>query len=47
MGVALLLKKGSGSVTKEDIDKELEKLYMEKNIDISSDNVKIEIKITN
>ena len=45
--VISIIANGSGSVTKEDIDKELEKLYKEKNIDISSDNVKIEIKITN
>ena len=38
---------GSGSVTKEDIDAELEKLYADKDIDISSENVNIEIKITN
>ena len=36
---------GSGSVTKEDIEKELEKLYAEKNIDISSGNVNIEINV--
>ena len=37
---------GHGSVTKEDIEKELEKLYAEKAIDISSANVNIEINIT-
>ena len=36
---------GSGSVTKEDIEKELEKLHAEKNIDISSGNVNIEINV--
>jgi hypothetical protein len=36
---------GSGSVTKGDIEKELEKLYAEKNIDISSGNVNIEINV--
>ena len=45
--VISIIANGSGSVTKEDIDKELKKLYKEKNIDISSDNVKIEIKINN
>ena len=45
--VISIIANGSGSVTKEDIDKELEKLYKEKNIDISSDNIKLEIKITN
>ena len=38
---------GRGSVTREDIEKELEKLYAEKGIDISSENVNIEINITN
>ena len=38
---------GSGSVTKEDIEAELEKLYAEKDIDISSANVNIKINITN
>ena len=38
---------GSGSITKEDIEAELEKLYADKDIDISSENVNIEIKITN
>ena len=45
--VISIIANGSGSVTKEDIDKELEKLYKEKNIDISSDNIKLEIQITN
>ena len=36
---------GNGSVTKEDIEAELEKLY--EDIDISSENVNIEIIITN
>ena len=45
--VISIIANGSGFVTKEDIDKELEKLYKEKNIDISSDNIKLEIKITN
>ena len=43
--VISIIANGSGFVTKEDIDKELEKLYKEKNIDISSDNIKLEIKI--
>ena len=38
---------GSGSVTEEDIEAELEKLYAEKDIDISSANVNIKINITN
>jgi len=33
------------AVTKEDIEKELEKLYAEKNIDISSGNVNIKINV--
>ena len=37
---------GHGSVPREDIEKELEKLYAEKGIDISSANVNIEINIT-
>ena len=45
--VISIIANGSGFVTKEDIDKELEKLYKEKNIDISSDNIKLEIQITN
>ena len=38
---------GRGSVTQEDIEAELEKLYLDKDIDISSKNVNIEIKIIN
>ena len=36
---------GRGSVTREDIEKELEKLYAKKGIDISSENVNIKINI--
>ncbi len=45
--VISIIANGSGFVTEEDINKELEKLYKEKNIDISSDNIKLEIQITN
>jgi len=36
---------GRGLVTREDIEEELEKLYAEKGIEISSSNVNIEINI--
>jgi len=36
---------GSGSVTKEDLDKELERLFEEHGIDKTDSNVKIEMKI--
>ena len=39
--------KALNRVTKEDIEAELEKLCVDKDIDISSENVNIEIKITN
>ena len=42
-----ILANGSGSVTKEEIEQELERLYIEKDIDISSGNVDIKINITN
>ena len=42
-----ILANGSGSVTKEEIDQELERLYVEKDIDISSGDVDIKINITN
>ena len=42
-----ILANGSGSVTKEEIEQELERLYVEKDIDISSGNVDIKINITN
>ena len=38
---------GSGSVTKEYIEAELEKVYTDKDIDISSENVNNKIKIIN
>ena len=38
---------GSGSVTEDDLDKELERLFSGHNIDKYSTNVKIEKKITN
>ena len=37
---------GRGSVTKKDIENELEKLFTEKNIDISSGNFEVEVNIT-
>ena len=37
---------GSGSVTEDDLDKALERLFSEHNINKSSENVKIEKKIT-
>jgi hypothetical protein len=37
---------GYGSVTIEDIEHELEKLYLQKNIDISSGDVEVQINIT-
>ena len=42
-----ILANGSGSVTKEEIEQELERLYVEKDIDISSGDVDIKINITN
>jgi len=36
---------GSGSVTKEDLDKELERLFEEHGIDKTDSNIKIEMKI--
>ena len=42
-----ILANGSGSVTKEEIEQKLERLYIEKDIDISSGNVDIKINITN
>ena len=42
-----ILANGSGSVTKEEIEQELKRLYVEKDIDISSGNVDIKINITN
>ena len=36
---------GSGSVTKEDLDKELERLFVEHDIDKTDSNIKIEMKI--
>ena len=42
-----ILANGSGSVTKEEIEQELERLYIEKDIDISSGDVDIKINITN
>ena len=42
-----ILANGSGSVTKEEIEQELERLYIEKDIDISSGNVDIKINKTN
>ena len=37
---------GRGSVTKKDIEDELEKLFTKKNIDISSENFEVEVNIT-
>ena len=37
---------GRGLVTKKDIEDELEKLFTEKNIDISSGNFEVEVNIT-
>ena len=37
---------GRGSVTMEDIEHELEKLYSQKNIDISSGDFEVEVNIT-
>ena len=37
--------RGSGSVTKEDLDKELERLFEEHGIDKTDSNIKIEMKI--
>ena len=42
-----ILANGSGSVTKEEIEQKLERLYIEKDIDILSGNVDIKINITN
>ena len=42
-----ILANGSGSVTKEEIEQKLERLYIEKDIDISSGDVDIKINITN
>ena len=42
-----ILANGSCSVTKEEIEQELERLYIEKDIDISSGDVDIKINITN
>ena len=42
-----ILANGSGSVTKEEIEQKLERLYIEKDIDISSGNVDIKINIIN
>ena len=42
-----ILANGSGSVTKEEIEQELKRLYVEKDIDISSGDVDIKINITN
>jgi len=36
---------GSGSVTKEDLDKELERIFEEHGIDKTDSNIKIEMKI--
>ena len=36
---------GSGSVTKEDLDKELERLFEEHGIDKTDSNINIEMKI--
>ena len=38
---------GSGSVTQKDIQNELEKIYSNQGIDISTENINIEMKITN
>ena len=45
--IIYILANGSGSVTKEEIEQELERLYVEKDIDISSGDVDIKINITN
>ena len=37
----------SGNVTKEEIENQLSKLYAEKNIDISSANINVEINLNN
>ncbi|HIA23258.1 MAG TPA: hypothetical protein EYN76_02400 [Candidatus Marinimicrobia bacterium] len=42
-----ILANGSGSVTKEEIEQELKRLYVEKDIDISSGDVDIKINISN
>ena len=42
-----IIANGSGSVTKEEIEQKLERLYIEKDIDISSGDVDIKINITN
>ena len=42
-----ILANGSGTVTKKEIEQELERLYVEKDIDISSGDVDIKINITN
>ena len=45
--VTTVIATGSGSVTEDDLDKELERLFSGHNIDKYSTNVKIEKKITN
>ena len=39
--------KGSGDVTKEDLDKELEKLFEEHGINKNDSNINVEMEITN